>query len=1085
MAKKLSNSDLQERLETLEDDLSRCQEETAYLYSLFDTFLEGSKSLLNHQGFDETARSLFDLCKKQIGARSGYIALLSENGMENEVLFLDSGGLSCSVNHELPMPIRGLRAQVYATAEPAYENDFENSRWMEFMPKGHVSLKNVMFAPLVHDGKTVGLLGLANKTSDFDAGDARIAGVFGKLAAVALREARRMDEVQKAETALRRSEARFRSLFNTMNEGVCLHEIVYAENGKPIDYRILDVNPAYERITGIPREEARNKKASELYRTGEPPYFDVYSHVAGKGTPESFEIFWPPIKKHLRISVFSPRKGQFATVFTDITDQKEKEELLQVSEEYLSTTLNSIGDGVITTDTRGRVVRMNPVAEELTGRQLSEAKDRPLEEVFNILNEKTGRKVENPVTKVIRKGTIVGLANHTVLASKNGKKYFIDDSAAPIKNHDGNVIGAVLIFRDSTAKYRADEAIRQSEKKYRQLFEKSTDAIFIVHKSTGRYLTANASAEELTGYSLSELKKLTTRDVTLEGAKKRLKTIESAGGTVEFGEVVYVRPDGSERIAMLSSVPLDDDTVYGIAQDITERKRTEEALRTSHERFLTVLDSIDATVHVADMETHEVLFMNKYMLECFGRDMVGERCWEVFRGESGPCPYCINDKLLDEDGKPTGVCVWQDRNPITGKWYMNYDRAIEWTDGRLVRIQIATDITEMKRLENQLQEAQKMESIGNLAGGVAHDFNNILFPIIGLSELLLEDLIPGSPEYENVQEILQAGKRGSNLVKQILTFSRQSEHRMTPVRIQQILKEVLKLIRSTIPSNIEISQYIQPDCGLVMADPTQLHQIVMNLITNAYHAVDSTNGKISIQLREKELGHDDLAGMPLKSGQYAILTVTDTGNGIAPAIRDKIFEPYFTTKKHGKGTGLGLAVVYGIVKEYNGHIKVHSEVGEGTAFNIYLPLMETSSKTVSVEKVGSYRGGTERVLLVDDEDPIVQLAKKMLKRLGYRVTSSTSSLDALAAFSGNPDAFDVVVTDMTMPNMTGDKLAKEIFSIRPDIPIIICTGFSEGISRDMAKAMGINGFLMKPIVKSEMAQMVRKVLDQAKDSTGD
>ena len=1081
MTKKTGDTVLQERLETLEDELSRCQEETACLHSLFDAFLEGLKSLLNHQRFKEIARSLLDLCKKQIGAQAGYIALSREGGIENELLFLDSGGFPCKVHPDLPMPVSGLGEQVYAAAEPAYENDFENSEWMRFMPEGHMRLKNVMFAPLVHDGKTVGLLGLANKPSDFDARDARIAGAFGKLAAVALREARRIDKVQKTEAELRHNEARFRSLFNTMNEGVCLHEIVYGDTGKPMDYRILDVNTAYERITGIPKEEARNTKASELYGTGEPPYLDVYSQVAEKGVTESFEIFWRPMKKYFRISVFSPRKGQFATVFTDITDQKEKEEQLQVSKEYLSITLNSIGDGVITTDTRGRVIRMNPVAEDLTGWRSSEAQDKPLEDVFNILDQKTGRKVENPVTRVLGKGAIVGLTNHTALNSKNGKKYFIDHSAAPIKHNNGNVIGVVLVFRDNTAKYKADEAIRQSEKKYRQLFEKSTDAIFIVHKPTGRYLDANASAEKLTGYSVSELKKRTTREVAPEGAKGRLKTVKSSSDIVELGEVEYVRADGSKRIAVLSSVPLEEETVYGIAQDITERKRAEEALRSSHERFLTVLDSIDATIFVADMETHEVLFMNKYMLKTFGRDMTGERCWEVFRGESEPCPYCINNKLLDQKGKPTGVHVWQDKNPITGKWYMNYDRAIEWTDGRLVRIQIATDITEMKRLQDQLQEAQKMESIGNLAGGVAHDFNNILFPIIGLSELLLEDLIPGSPEYENVQEILQAGKRGGNLVKQILTFSRQSEHRMMPVRIQQILKEVLKLIRSTIPANIEIFQHIQQDCGLVMADPTQLHQIVMNLITNAYHAVESTNGKISIQLREKELGHDNLADMPLKSGQYAMLTVADTGNGIDPAIRDKIFEPYFTTKKQGKGTGLGLAVVYGIVKACNGHIKVHSEVGKGTAFTIYLPLMKTSSKTVSVEKAADYRGGTEHVLLVDDEDSIVRIAKKMLERLGYRVTSRTNSLDALAAFSGNPDAYDVVVTDMTMPNMTGDRLAKEIFSIRPDIPVIICTGFSEGISPDKANAMGIRGFLMKPIVISEMAQMVRKVLDQSGD----
>ncbi len=521
-----------------------------------------------------------------------------------------------------------------------------------------------------------------------------------------------------------------------------------------------------------------------------------------------------------------------------------------------------------------------------------------------------------------------------------------------------------------------------------------------------------------------------------------------------------------------------------ILEFIIKRQAAEKDRREGHDTLLTVLNSIDATIYVADMQNHEILFMNQYMIDSFGGNFSGDTCHKVFRHSAEVCDHCTNDQLLDEAGDPKGVVVWEGRNPITKAWYMNYDRAIKWLDGRIVRLQIATDITQLKELqkkqlraEAQLRQAQKMESIGTLAGGIAHDFNNILYPIIGMSELLLEDLPFDSLEYENTQEILNAGKRGRDLVRQILAFSRQSEHKMKPVRIQRILKEALKLSRSTIPSNIEILEDIQHDCGLVLADPTQLHQVSMNLITNAYHAVEQNGGKISIQLKETELGSEDRAGLSIGSGQYALLTISDTGCGIDPALVDKIFDPYFTTKEQGKGTGLGLAVVHGIVNEHQGDIKIYSEVGKGSTLNVFLPLMEKTFEAESVERVEKHKKGAERILLVDDEEAIANLGRQMLERLGYRVTSRVNSVEALEAFRANPDAFDLVITDMTMPNITGDQLANELISIRPDISIIICTGFSERMTQEKAKAMGIKGFLMKPVIKSELGQEVRKVLD--------
>ncbi len=389
---------------------------------------------------------------------------------------------------------------------------------------------------------------------------------------------------------------------------------------------------------------------------------------------------------------------------------------------------------------------------------------------------------------------------------------------------------------------------------------------------------------------------------------------------------------------------------------------------------------------------------------------------------------------------------------------------------------------ERERLQAQLTQVQKMESIGNLAGGIAHDFNNILFPIIGMSELLLEDLPPGSGERENAEEILKAGKRGSDLVKQILTFSRRSEHKMMPTRIHNILKEVITLSRSSIPSDIEIKQEIQQDCGMVMADPSQIHQIGMNIITNAYHAVEETGGTIFVKLKQTVLNVTESVQNNLCPGVYAILSISDTGHGMSGELIGKIFDPYFTTKKQGKGTGLGLAVVHGIVNEHGGAIKVQSEIGKGTDFHIYLPLMEKTVGPKIDELTAVDLVGNERILLVDDEEAIAKVEKQMLERLGYQVIIRNSSPDALQTLRSNVDSFDLVITDMTMPNMTGDKLAKEMIALRPDLPIIICTGFSERINQEKAEAFGIKGFLMKPVVKSELAQMVRKVLDESQKS---
>jgi nitrogen-specific signal transduction histidine kinase/ActR/RegA family two-component response regulator len=381
------------------------------------------------------------------------------------------------------------------------------------------------------------------------------------------------------------------------------------------------------------------------------------------------------------------------------------------------------------------------------------------------------------------------------------------------------------------------------------------------------------------------------------------------------------------------------------------------------------------------------------------------------------------------------------------------------------------------KLKDQLTQAQKMEAIGTLAGGIAHDFNNILFPISGHAEILRQDIPEDSPLRESVDQIFSGAIRAADLVKQILTFSRQKPSELILLKLHHIVKEALKLLRSTIPTTIEIKQNINSTCGAVKADPTQIHQIIMNLVTNAYHSMEMTGGVLNISLTEIEFKESDRIDNAVGLKEYVCLIVKDTGSGMSKEIVEKIFDPFFTTKEMGKGTGLGLSVVHGIVKSLGGFIDVNSEVGVGSEFKVYFPTEKENYQEEENNSELSVQGGDERILLVDDEESIVLYEKNMLERLGYKISSFTNSVDALEAFEKNPEKYDLIISDVTMPILSGEKLALEMMAIRSDIPILLCTGYSNTIDKEKVLNLGIHGFLMKPVTKSDMAKMVRNILD--------
>ena len=521
-----------------------------------------------------------------------------------------------------------------------------------------------------------------------------------------------------------------------------------------------------------------------------------------------------------------------------------------------------------------------------------------------------------------------------------------------------------------------------------------------------------------------------------------------------------------------------------LREEIAEQRRTERELRESEERYSSLFVGSHAPMLVLDPDRGTIDSANPAACSFYGyEDMAGMSLAAIHtlpepevlaraRSVLGRRSDHFRFKHRLSDGSLRHVEVYA--GPIR--------------IGDEVRLfSIVHDVTSRfeaeaaaKALEQQLRQAKKMEAIGTMAGGIAHDFNNILTPMLGYSEIVREHLPADSSDRKKLDEVLRAGARARDLVSQILTFSRGVEHKRAPVALARIIGETLKLLRGTLPSTIELREDVEPGCREVMAEAVKLHQVLMNLCTNAYQAMRASGGVLAVSLHEVDIDEGSyLTTLDLPPGRYLMLDVADTGPGMDAETQERIFEPYFTTKEAGEGTGLGLSIVHGIVKSQGGHISVYSEPGVGTTFRIYLPcIAEGAHVKEPVSAAPEMPRGTERIAVVDDEPTIAEMMQHMLEALGYRVTAMTGSVELLELVRARPDSFDLVITDMTMPRMTGDDLARGLLQVRPDLPIILCTGFSELLNGDEAKAAGIRAFLMKPILSRDLARTVRQVLDR-------
>jgi len=707
------------------------------------------------------------------------------------------------------------------------------------------------------------------------------------------------------------------------------------------------------------------------------------------------------------------------------------------------------------------------------------------------------------------KGKVYGLLSASI------PSHFVGDAEEQglFREMAGDIAFALRAIEEREGRKRADEALRESEERMALALRGADLGTWDWNVRTNEVQFDPRWAEML-GCALEEIKPhlSTWEKLVHPDDLPRAQEILNAhleGKTpcyeAEFrmrhksGDWVWILDKGKVIERDADGHPL---RACGTHLDITQRKRYEEELkRLSHMQAERIKELrctnavVDAVRRLKDLKEIAKTVVCAMPSGFQYPEIATARI--VYDGEafvSGPfeeSDWCLS-KVFAMGEKPGIVEVFytEERPPADEGPFLKEERDLidsitHLLDEAAKREQARSEKAE---LEQQLLHAQKMEAIGTLAGGIAHDFNNILAAITGYTQLLMMKLPKGSDIRPDLDEVLQASRRARDLIQQILTFSRERDEEKIPIEMIHLVKETLKFLRSSLPSSIEFREKLSERVGIIHANPTQIHQVIMNLCTNAAHAMQEAGGVLEVELRNAELGLRPIgayapegtrnAELNLGPGRYLRLTVSDTGCGMTPEIVKKIFDPYFTTKEKGVGTGLGLSVVHGIVMGHGGAVAVESEPGKGSAFHVYFPLVQEVEEAKKAVAETPLPRGSEIILFVDDEPSLARLGKRFLTRLGYDVVSTTSSIDALGLVRKDPHQFDLVITDTTMPAMTGDRLTQEILKIRPDMPIIISTGHSERISPEKAKKMGIKAFLMKPLEMGELAETVRKVLDE-------
>jgi len=763
--------------------------------------------------------------------------------------------------------------------------------------------------------------------------------------------------------------------------------------------------------------------------------------------------------------------------------RRHAEKALGESEERFRTLYESNPSMYFTVSMEGSILSVNPFGAEQLGYSEEELIGRPVLELFSLDDrEAMSQKFAGCLNKP---GDVFRYELRKV--HKDGTILWVREAIRAVNGSEGDQPLVLIVSENITKRKQAEEALRKSEWFLHNIVENIPATIFVRDARDLRFVLLNKMFEDLFGYSREEMLGKSVFDYfpqhEAEFFQEKDRQVLNGKCLIDIPEESAQTKHLGERILHTKKIPILDEQgepqfLLGIAEDITERKK-DEAERI---RLATAIDQLAEAVLIVDTDWF-ICYVNPAFERMSGyekTEIIGRPVSSLKNDHENAAH---NEKMRDTLAHGYG---WSGRTIGIRKDGTRYEAEITASpirdsSGTIINyVTIHRDITQEVKLQKILRQTQKTEAIGTLAGGIAHDFNNILSAIIGHTEMAKHKLPGESPAQHNLQQVLRAGSRATELVKQILTYGRQRDQEKKPVQIAQCVEEALKLLRPSLPTTIEIQQSLKipSERSTVLADQTEIHQVLMNLCTNASHAMHDTGGTLSIELSEVFVDKFFAARHPdLKVASYICLTVSDTGAGMNTAVLERIFDPYFTTKKLGEGTGLGLAVVQGIIKSCGGTITVYSEPGKGTSFHVFLPRIE-QDVPVQIEEEEILPTGTESILLVDDEKILVELGQEMFESLGYSVTTRTDSSEALELFSATPQAFDLVITDMTMPGMTGTELAKQLLALRSNQPVILCTGFSELLNGKQADQIGISEIVMKPYVLSEMAKIIRRVLER-------
>lgn len=650
---------------------------------------------------------------------------------------------------------------------------------------------------------------------------------------------------------------------------------------------------------------------------------------------------------------------------------------------------------------------------------------------------------------------------------------------------EGRPVELFGTIQDITARKMAEDALVQSEASYRDLIDGMKETVWVVD-GNGKFIDVNRTASAMLHYSREELLTMGPRDIDANITEAMIRQRQSslAQGRIRIFETKHTRKDGEHIPVEIQATRVTyqgQEAVLCIARDITERKQAEAALQkseTMNRLLAAVVRQAGEAIVITDLKG-AIEYINPAYTAMSGypaAEMVGQAL-----------PLLQQDEVMDTAQRAPWAAVqqnetWRGRTVAQRKdgssYHINVTLfPIHDAEERIINYcQIARDISHELQLERHLNQTQRLETIGTLAGGIAHDFNNILMPIMGYAELAATKLPATDPLQTNLQQILKGAQRARALVRQILTFSRQHEQQRRPLYLQRIIQEALDLMRPLLPSTIEIRQSLHPACQQVLADATQLHQVLVNLCTNAFHAMEADGGVLTITLEQVVIDRALAQLYPILQQQaYACLTVSDTGIGMDSATLERIFEPFFTTKSVDRGTGLGLSVAHGIVRAHDGVLLAQSALGKGSSFQIYLPIFVDDADLGS-EHGGPAVRGKEMILVVDDEPTITEIMKELLEWQDYQVEAYNSSIEALSIVRQFPHKFDLVLSDLTMPGMTGVELAGQLQQVRAGIPVIIITGYGNHLDEKTQKSNGIRHVASKPIGIDELAPLIRQVL---------